>query len=346
MNLNQLFSRKKGITIQELLKGTSIGRMQSVGYMQVIPLLSDLDDDRFVSPNEIQVGTGSYGSLFFENPTDQLLIVPAHVGYVIEQRAQDHAMAHADIVDKRSDKTCDTAMCIQESQGGYMDKGKHKMLILPFSLREIALNKRKEKKYSKLWESITQFNKNLGAKPKGHLEYFLKKFKKELDEFVAEFESLPRQVGAIILLDGEVVGIERTPSYSYWKAIWPALIRECYGSLAIEYQTSMGEDLTLPKGRVALDENVTTLPELRKALEDAEAAMEEMAKEKIRGLLTDTFEREMEQTHSILTLETLTHSQFVGQIIHEKENILYASMIVKQQWYKQRAWHQAEPFVV
>lgn len=178
--------------------------MQSVGYLQIIPLLSDLEDKRFVAPNEIHVSTCDYGSLTFENHTDLITIVPVHAGYVVKEDAQDHAMAHAGIIKQNSDKQYDTAMCIQQHQGGCISKGKHKLIILPFSLREKALRSRHQTSFGKLWTSISKFNKKLGAWAEGHLEYFLNKFETELDEFVAEFESVPKQVGAIILLDGNV----------------------------------------------------------------------------------------------------------------------------------------------
>ena len=85
------------MTLAEVLRGASPGRIQSVGYMQVIPLVSDLSDNRFVSPVEAEadVFTTSYGTLGFRNPSDCLLIVPCHAGYVVKQAAQDHACALA-----------------------------------------------------------------------------------------------------------------------------------------------------------------------------------------------------------------------------------------------------------
>lgn len=344
--INGLQNAAQKITIKEILKGTTAGRMQSVGYLQVIPLLSDFQDERFASPNEVQVGTSGYGSLVFDNPTELLCIVPSHAGYVVKQQAQDHAMAHTGLVQNKKSKTYNTAMCIQQGQGGHIKAAKHQLLILPFSLREEALAKRKQKSYNKLWEAISNFNANLGAQKHGHLEYFLNKFKTELDQFVAEFESVPNQVGAIVLLDGVVVGIERTPSTSYWNAVWPALIRTCYGSLAIEYRTTLGENPTLPKGRVLLPESVESLPELRKALLAAEAETEELAKAKVRELLEDPFKREKEETIAGLQIETLDHRQFAGQIIHEEEQILYASMTVKKKWFHQKDHAKMKAFSI
>ena len=70
-----IFSRRQNksrITIGDALHGTRVGRLQSVGYMQVIPLLSDLEDERFVSPVEAssEVATQAYGALLFTNPSD------------------------------------------------------------------------------------------------------------------------------------------------------------------------------------------------------------------------------------------------------------------------------------
>ena len=235
--LNRFFTKngngeKSQITISEILKGTTAGRMQSVGYMQVIPLISQIEDDRFVSPLETEVSTKGYGSMVFSNPINKVLIVPLHAGYVVKRAAQDHAMSSVGVIGRKRKRTYNTAMCIQQTQGGYIPSGKHKMLILPFSLRESALKVRKKVSYDKLWREISQFNIKMGARKGAHLEFFLDKFKSELDQFIAEFEPVPNQVGAIILIDGEVVGIEKAPSVSYWLGIWPALIRECYGSLA------------------------------------------------------------------------------------------------------------------
>ena len=45
-------NRQKAIRVADVLHGCTPGRIQSVGYMQVIPLVSELSDDRFVSPVE------------------------------------------------------------------------------------------------------------------------------------------------------------------------------------------------------------------------------------------------------------------------------------------------------
>ncbi|UCE06140.1 MAG: hypothetical protein JSW07_21575 [bacterium] len=352
--LNRIFKEKvaskrkeeKSITLSEILRGITAGRMQSVGIMQVIPLISELQDERFISPAEAEFSTSAYGTMVFDNPSEAILLVPAHAGYVLKQRVQDHAMSHAGIVRPRRKRTFNTAICLQETQAGLVPPGHYEMMILPFSLREIALNKRREKKYSKLWDVISKFNAKFGLKATGHLDTFLEHFKKELDEFVAEFECVPRQVGAIILINGEVVGVERTPSHQYWKSIWTALIRECYGSLAIQIARAKGQDIFPLKTRVSLSEDVKSLEELLEAIETARQQEEEIAKAIIRELLDKSFDIQKEEKDRGLVVETLSSDRFMGQMIRDDERIVYASLIASDKWIKKREWTEAKPFEI
>lgn len=335
------------LMISDLLHGTSVGKMQSVGLMQVLPLCSELEDDRFVSPNQAEVSTQGYGKLVFENQSDQTLLVPCHTGYVVEQAAQDHAMAHTGLIAAKKKKSYDTAMCIQQSQGGYIQKGSHKMVILPHALREAALEKRDDTSFSKLWDDISHFNKRMGLQQVGNLVVFLKNFKQQLDHFVAEFECVPQQVGAIILIAGEVVGIERAPSHAYWTSIWEALIRECYGSKAIEAARLLDEDAPLPSSRIPLQtDGINSLDDLAKALEDVQAREEEAARATIRELLDEPFTCKTESSLKEFHVDTVKNDQLTGQIVRDGQRICYASLIVSKQWTHQREWQQAQAFTI
>ena len=52
------------IKVRDLLRGCTAGRLQSVGNMQVVPLCSELEDDRFVPATEAMVSTASPGTSF------------------------------------------------------------------------------------------------------------------------------------------------------------------------------------------------------------------------------------------------------------------------------------------
>lgn len=334
------------VTISEVLRGCEAGKIQSVGYMQVIPLLSELEDNRFAMPTDLEVGTSGYGVMEFTNPNAEIAIVPCHAAYVVKQAAQDHAMAHVGLVKGKSTHRFDTAMCIQQTQGGLITKGKQRLFILPFQVREDALAVRKTKSHGKLWNSLAHMSERTGATAAGaHLVRFLEHFGKQLDQFVAEFECVPGQVGAIILIDGEVVGVERAPSSRYWKAVWPALIRECYGSLAVQVAREKGEPKP-PCTRTPLPAKVTSLDDLEKALEKVEKEEEDKTKDIVRKLVDDPFEVEKDDAEMGLNILTLKHKQFIGQIVKDDDRIVYGSFVASKKWIKNASWYKAPAFKI
>lgn len=341
-------SQKKTIRIAEVLHGCTPGRIQSVGYMQVVPLVSELSDDRFVSPvnGEAEIFTTEYGTLGFRNQSDRVLIVPCHAGYVVKQSAQDHAMAHAGVIRSTHERSFDTAMCIQQSQGGYIRRGAYRMLILPYALRERALDFRKEKSYNKLWAAISEFNREMGIQSEGHLEYFLNHFRKELDEFVAEFECVPQQIGAIILVDDQVVGIERAPSHAYWQSVWPCLIRECYGSLAIRVARQKGSYPVVPTSKTMLPDEIGSLNELESLIAEIANQEDERAKSTVHELLDEQLNLTCDESTEGLTIETIQPGRFTGQVIRDGNRIVYASMPTAKKWLAENKWQTAQPFVI
>lgn len=338
------------LTIKEVLRGTTPGKMQTVGMMQIIPLLSDIEFKDFVSPG--QAGTfqnHNYGSMTWKNDSDKTMIVPAHTAYLTKQAAQDHALMGAGLLQKNENKTYDTAACVQETQGGYVREGQHGFLILPFSLRESALDKRKQVGYNKLWDDIKALNTRVGVRTgPGHLEYFFKHFDKELDEFVAEFEIIPKQIGAIVLINGHIVGVERSPNHKYWETVWAPIIRGCYGSLAVEYEaTKMVSEDDVQKIRIPLNlKDIKSIDDLKDALHEADKLQEESVKEIIRKFIEDPFTVENDETVDGKDRVNLTHEQFTGQAIKDGESIVYASLITTNKWFKNRAWKEANEFSI
>lgn len=336
------------ITIKDILKGTQPGTMQTVGYMQVIPLVSDLIDENFALPDTAEVSTSGYGSMVVKN-TDPAypMILPFAAGYVVQQSAQDHASPSAKIIKGNQQVKIDTAACIQESQGGCMRKGLHPMTILPWSIKENALTSKDQKSYSKLWPSIKEFNSSLGLMNRGHLEDFMKEFKKDLNEFLGQFEIIHHQVGAIILMNGYVVGIERVPNYRFWKKLWDPLIRECYGSLAIQYAKRFGDNPIPPKTRVPLKSvQISTLEDIRKALNEAQNKETDIIKGIVRKFIYKKFSKTLDEKVDGLSVESVNHDQFTGQIVRNSEEVVYASLVTKGSWMQNKEWHDADDFEI
>lgn len=312
------------LTIEEILRGTGPGPAQSAGQMAVIPLLGE-DSDTF-SPPDLEVGTGGYGTVLLRNESDRPTVVPTGAGWVVAQKAQDHALGGGALLRPGESRQIDTAMCIQQSQGGLIGRAKHALLILPAALRNKALSVRQVKDFRKLWESIQQLNKGFGIEQVGgHLEFFLRAFEKELSEFVAEFELIPRQVGAIILVGGEIVGIERAPSAAYWQAVWSPLIRVCYGSLAAK---AARENKAPPATRAPLGGRSGSLAELRRALDQAETNEAIALATRLHAARQDTMSLagDPDDTLGPLTLTTVASARLAGQIVTERGAVRYASL--------------------
>jgi hypothetical protein len=319
------------VKIAELVSGCEPGRVQSVGPMQVVPLVSEFNDDRFAPPTEARIGTAGYGNLVVANPADRALLVPAGAAYMVAQKAQNHALPSAGCVPKQATRTFGTAVCVQQTQAGYIAEGAHELILLPAALRRAAHPARLEKNFQRLWPAIGEFNAAAGLENTGgHLEKFFEKFRAELDYFVAEFEPVPRQVGAVVLVNGAVAGVERSPSADYFRTVWRPLIRECYGSMAlVEARKGMTQ---LPRTRVPL-RPAANLNDLELAL--AESETEER---RLVGLLLDAV---LETELSVATDETGEtvieglgdgDQPFVGQCVRAGDRVLYCSLVASEKW--------------
>lgn len=311
------------LSIDDILRGTEPGRMQSVGHMQIIPLVGE-DDDRYAPP-ELEVKTTAYGTVELRNDSERPTIVPPGAGWVVKQAAQDHAIGGGLLLAAKAMAKITTARCIQSSQGGYISKARHPMLVIPAPLRSQALAIRRQAGYDKLWGPISAFNESVGAKGGSHLEYFLRHFKAQLDQFVAEFELVPNQVGAIVLVGGCLVGVERAPSSGFWRTLWEPLIRVCYGALAIARAQL---DDAPPPTRVALEGGATSIRELRAALASAQAR-ERTIRDVILaelGALELKAASRADQVLGEATLVTLASSQLAGQLVRAGDQIAFASL--------------------
>ncbi len=346
---------KATILIDTLLRDCAAGRLQSVGLMQVVPLVSAEQDDRFAAPDGALVSTAGYGNLVFRNPAGQPLLVPSAATYIVAQRAQNHALPHAGYVPAGAIKQYGTAVCVQQRQGGYIQEDRHRLMLLPFPLRETAHRVRRQVDFRRLWTAIAEFNGRAGLTRHGHaghLEFFFQHYRAQLDTFVAQFEPAANQVGCVVLVGDRVVGIERTPSTPYFRSVWRPLIRECYGALAL-LESLRQPTPPVPRLRVPLRQ-VRSLADLRFAVRDAEVETcrrvdrlldrlrgvelrrtveeaESPPDQTVRGKLHDLLRaREPEAPSAGLTVEAVGEQPFVGEFIRDEERVVYASLVATE----------------
>jgi hypothetical protein len=216
------------------------GTVQVVDEMTVVPLIGE-DRGRVAEPLSLKFErTTSYGSMEYKNTDEErVTIVPSNM-MVRGPGAQDHAMAGSGIIAAKKTVTFNNACCIESSQGGYLHNENNEYDILPIELRKklLPISMRNRESYDKLWPSITSWLHGVGVGSSAHLRYFYDKpeFKESLEIFSAEFEPVSGQIGAIILFQEKIVGIEIMPTMLHWDAYWKLLIRGCYGAELIRLQ--------------------------------------------------------------------------------------------------------------
>lgn len=326
--------------LQEILEGKKAGKMQKVGIMQIIPLFyqsEDLINWGIATPGQsLKMGTSHYGSMDFENTdAEKLTIIPSHYGVITKQAAQDHAMAKTGLVPPQSTVRYDDAFCIEQTQGGHIQSGQYDFLVLPYTLRTKALAKKGIQDYSRLWSDITAFNQETGINrgSGGHLTYFFDKYKDELGEFIAQFENLPNQIGAVILIDGRVVGVEVAPNPDYWADVWQPLIRSCYGSETVRRLIKEKDKLST-KNKIS-DSAITQAPSLDE-LEEAVIKFEANEKSKAESIISAIMEQNLKtkvdhggvrannKKYDVLDVH---NSSYAGQIVKEDDFVVYASIV-------------------
>jgi hypothetical protein len=292
--------------------------------MSVIPLLSDGHEDDTFAPPDIEAGTRDYGSVRVRNRADRPTIVPTGAAWISRQRAQDHAAKSGALV--RASSTRDIpGYCVQETQGGLL-RGVTDFVVLPAPLRSFALVHRNRSDYSAMWSHIRGFKKSFALTGAGNLVEFLESFQKELDLFVAEFELVPGQIGAIILIGGQVIGIERAPSVAFWDSLWVPLVRVCYGSLALRVARS---GASIPSTRKPLIVGQSSLDGIRAAIKLADEAMLGLTTTLVGNVHNKQLGLSAGADDELagMRLLTLASQEYAGQIVRRgQEAPVYASI--------------------
>lgn len=318
------------VTVADLLRGCEAGDMQTVGIMQVIPLLGKRIANDVAMTGDVRVSNENYGHMKFSNTADVPAIIPQHAGYLTTYGAQDHATPDAVIVNKEAE--LNTAMCIEQSQGGRLKgTGDERLIIMPFHLRQEAFPIRSTKRYSKLWDAISDFTSRLGlSRAGGHINVFLEHFQSQLEHFIAEFEHVDRQLGALIFINGHLVGIERYPSAKHFEEVWDTLIRECYGSLA--HEVAATEQPRAVDTRIPMASEFDDVDGLVRSLREAQASELEAVTALIRSVLNEplTVVAEGVSNSTGWKLTTFDNDHFIGQAVSDGDTTLYLSIIATE----------------
>jgi hypothetical protein len=135
-----------------------------------------------------------------------------------------------------------------------------------------------------------------------------------------------------VFIDGEIVAIDKFPSFTYAEQVWDLMIRDCYGSLAIISElkdrksdkrfTKTFEDV---KSRNVGEVNVLDL--IEKSLKETKRFMTERVHNKLQDILDLTFETELDTEGNTTTgnlpksyfLKHADENGYIGQVIRESD---------------------------
>ncbi|MGA7732943.1 MAG: DUF6569 family protein [Chloroflexia bacterium] len=297
--------------------------------MTVVPVFGPDSNGRFVGPlTGLKLSrVKGYGNVELSNPASSgVAIVPLHMGY-IQDGAQNHALCRSAFIAAGQKRMFNDACCVQAAQGGYLEGREQWFFILPVQLRNEALERRGQVGYNKIWDSISQLNREFGLRGRGHLEQIISRSRAMLTQYRSRFELMQGQTGALFFIREKLAGVEIAPTASYFQEMWMPLVCFAYGvaAMSVEKRERTNDEEIRPF-------EARTLLELREKLRISRLEQ----REEVGGWLAHTppeqFKFQEEERYVDLKLHTVAGVNFAGQVVEEDGKLLYASLFAKPQY--------------
>jgi hypothetical protein len=314
--------------LREFLRGYEAASVQTVGNMTMIALVSqDTECEDVGTIDDLYLQRDSaYDQLTMGSNADQVTIVPNGYTLVTKESAQDRAVRSKELLAAKSSRTL-SAFCVQSSQGGFMgghDTDKQKVRMLPATIKKAAYTHRNAQGYDGLWNSLATYNSSMGIGG-NFLKSFFDKFKQQMDEFIAEFELVPHQRGAIILINDEPIGVEIAPNPMAFSAQWELLIRDCYGSEAIARQKEVEK-----VDETAVFADSATLEELSANLDKFEEKEWTYVEKLVNTVLSQNESSSQRQLLGGLAVVDIETEDYVGQAVRQGDKIIDLTLLSQE----------------
>lgn len=333
----------------ELLKGCRPAKdsdgniiVQSILNMQLVALTTDKEyslDDRFENPlTAIKASNSNYGEISFNNSSDKEVIVPTQMAVVTKQNAQNHGMTKGGYIGSKKRSTFNDAGCVQGSQPGNFNNTQE-FRMLPLSIREMVFDAFEDGGgYDRIYPAIRELGNQTQSNTNEYLDKYFDKYDKKLEQFIAHFERPKNLIGIIVLIDGEIVAVDKFPSFTYAEQVWDMIIRDCYGSLAIISELKDKQPFnyfteTYSNIKEKHKGNVVEL--IEKALKETKENITQTVRAKIEEILELTFDAELDtegHTSGINSPSSymLKNEGYIGQVITESEYNHLVSIVKRE----------------
>ena len=338
----------------ELLKGCrpvkdSEGNIvvQSILNMEIVCLTTDDEyslDDRFANPLEVlSASNRNYGEVTWTNSSNKETIIPNQMAVMTKQRAQNHGMVKGGYLGRKQTKQFNDAGCVQGAEGGHFrNVTGDELRMIPVTIREMLFDKIGDGSgYSRIYPAIRSLGQQTQSQTGEYLDRYFSKYDKKLEQFIAHFERPRNLIGIIVLIDGEIVAIDKFPSFTYAEQVWDMMIRDCYGSLAVvseiknkKANATFTETYSKLRGR----RNESTLEKLERALNKTKENLTRSVEEKLETLLdltlnaTSDSDANRSLTASQPKSYKLEHEGYVGQVISETDYHHLVSIVKRERF--------------
>jgi len=321
------------VTINDLLKGCDLLKddqrhvvVQSIRNMELAFLTTEPEfslDDRFENPLKVTISNRNYGHVRMDNPTNKDILVAPQVAVMTKYAAQNHAMTKSAFVPARSGEDYNDAGCIQGSQAGTIRRGEHDIRFMPVSIREMLLDEaNKTGEYSHLYRSVDTLGAKTGVNTGHYLDRYFDKYDNDISEFIAHFERPRNCIGVVVLIDGEIVAVDKFPSFTYCAQVWDLLVRDCYGSLAIESMRANkthASEFTKAFVKVEKSRDETTAAFLARVLEFVQHEADMRVIGRLQEVMDTQFEKEKDKETNVYQSYILKADGYIGQVISSGE---------------------------
>lgn len=315
--------------------------IQTIMNMQIVGLTTDDEyslDDRFENPLKSLVASNStYGQIKFHNKSKKEVIIPPQTAVMTKQYAQNHSMIKAGYVKPNARVQYNDAGCVQGSQGGTFNNT-NEFRFSPIIMREMLFDSvGKHDSYSRTYPAVRKLGQDTKSNTGEYLDKYFTKYDKKLDEFIAHFELPDKLIGLIVFIDGEIVSIDKFPSFTYGKQIWDTLIRDCYGSLAIMNEIKKSQShkrFTLKYNKYKGDSYGNIVDKIEKVLNEVKDDITKDVYNKIDELMNlefnATYENDGHSTDTNVKSEILKTNGYVGQLISEQDYNHLVSIVKRE----------------
>ena len=318
--------------------------VQSILNMQLVCLTTDDEysmDERFANPlTALNASNRTYGQITLSNSDNKATIAPTQMAVLTKQSAQNHGMVKSGYVPANGAVTFHDAGCVEGSQIGHF-RGTQEFRILPVTMREMLFDKvGSTEGYGNIYPAIEKLGSDTQSDTGTYINKYFNKYDKKLEQFIAHFERPDKLIGLIVLIDGEIVAVDKFPSFTYAEQVWEMMIRDCYGALAIiselnnrtsnTFFTDIYEDMS----HRTRQGNIVDL--IEKALKKTKETINDAVQSRLEEILDLTFDATLDTEGNpssginVPKSYVLKNEGYIGQVFTESDYNHMVSVVKRE----------------